>query len=88
MADLSFSILLSPVLAEVQKLEVSLGLAFGLSIGFDPLFVTQGDPEEVMCTDVTFAENTAFLGILPGGLLLDGMLGLAQDWALGLHKIL
>ena len=38
LADLLFSILLSPVLAEVQELEVSLGLAFGLSKSTDTLF--------------------------------------------------
>ena len=48
LADLLFSILLSPVLAEVQELEASLGLAFGFSKRDDPLFAKQGDPQEAL----------------------------------------
>ena len=87
LADLLFSILLSPVLAEVQELEVSLGLAFGLSKSTTPLFATQDDPEEVLCTDVTFADDTAFMGVLPVNLPPDEMLSLVHEWALGIHNI-
>ena len=87
LADLLFSLLLSPVLAEVQELEVSLGLAFGLSKSTDPLFATQDDPEEVLCTDVTFADDTAFMGVLPVNLPPDEMLSLVHEWALGIHNI-
>ena len=66
MADLLFSILLSPVLAEVQELETSLGLAFGFSKSPEPMFAKPVDSQEVLCADITFAEDTAFLGVLPG----------------------
>ena len=88
LADLLFSILLSPVLAEVQELEVSLGLAFGLSKSTDTLFATQDDPEVVLCTDVTFADDTAFMGVLPANLPPDEMLSLVHEWALLSFRIM
>ena len=87
LADLLFSILLSPVLAKVQELESKLGLAFVCSKSPEPIFAKASDPHEVLCTDITFADDTAFLGVLPAGLPPVDMLSLVQDWALGIHNI-
>ena len=87
LADLLFSILLSPVLAEVQELESKLGLASGCSKSPEPIFAKIGDPQEVLSTDITFADDTAFLGVLPAGLPPVDMLSLVHDWALGIHNI-
>ena len=72
LADLFFSILLCPVLEEVQELESKLGLAFGCSKSPEPIFAKAVDSLEVLCTDITFADDTAFLGVLPGGFAAGG----------------
>ena len=87
LADLLFSILLCPVLDEVQELESKLGLAFGCPKSPEPIFAKASDPQEVLCTDITFADDTAFLGVLPAGLPPVDMLSLLHDWALGIHNI-
>ena len=58
LADLLFSILLCPVLAEVQELESKLGLAFDCSKSPERIFAKAVDPQEVLCTDITFADDT------------------------------
>ena len=51
------------------------------------MFAKQGDPEEVLCTDITFTDDTAFLGVLPVGLSPAELLSFVHDWALGIHNI-
>ena len=86
LADLLFSILLCPVLDEVQDLESKLGLALGCPKSPEKI-AKASDPQEVLCTDITFADDTAFLGVLPAGLPPVDMLSLLHDWALGIHNI-
>ena len=86
LAGLLFAILLSPVLAEMQEWEVSLGLAFGPSKVDTPLFAKDSYPQEVLCTDVTFADDSAVLGV-PPGLVPADMLGLIRGRAQGIHNI-
>ena len=72
LADLLFSILLCFVLDEVQELESKLGLAFGCHKRPEPIFAKASDPQEVLSTDITFADDTAFLGVLPAGFATGG----------------
>ena len=41
----------------------------------------------MVCTDITFADDTAFLGVLPAGLPPADMLSQLHHWALGIHNI-
>ena len=87
LADLLFSVLLSLVLAEVQELESKLGLAFGFSKSPEPMLAKTVDPQEVLCADITFADDKDFIGVLSAGLPPEEMLTLVQDWAMGIHYI-
>ena len=91
LADLLFSVLLSLVLAEVQELESKLGVACGFSKSPEPTFTKtvdlQQDLQEVLCTDITFADDTAFMGVLPAGLPPEEMWILVHDWAMCIHNI-
>ena len=55
------------MLDEVQELESKLGLAFGCPKSPEPIFAKASDPQEVLHTDITFADDTAFLGVLLAG---------------------
>ena len=87
LADLLFSILLSPVLAELQELEASLGLAFRLSLRVSTHCLPRRGILRRLCIEITFADDTAFLGVLPAVLPPAQMLSLVHDWALGIHNI-
>ena len=63
------------------------GLAFGYTKSLEPLFTRLVDPQEVVCSDFAFADDTAFLRVLPARLPLVEMLSLVHDWALGIHNL-